>query len=182
MKARKLFFLVALVAMVMALTSCGLSSDKQGTYCPAKVVYDVKVKADNSSYATENTIIDWEHKTVKINGVDKTYYDVTPSQASIHMFNIKATKAKTNKGLSSATFAADGKDGIEWDDSDYEVKEENGAIVLGIKVIGVFTEWYKLEPSDDSNYRYMITGSGDLSGGGSVPARTYTYKAYYNKY
>ena len=175
MKARKLFFLVALVAMVMALTSCGLSSDKQGTYLPGKIVYsgnDILGRDASGTY-----IIDWNAKTVTKNGAEATWNDIPLYNTNFPFLKIKASKANDSKTLSRADFESKGKDGIEWD-LEHDVKEKDGNILIGAN-LGKLLEvvWYTLKPSDDSDYRYMLK-SEDIS----LYTNSGTCTVYYNKY
>lgn len=162
MKTRKIIFFAVLVAMVLALTGCGLPSDLQGVYAPAKVV------VTQPGHATITETIDWNNGTWSSNESGVDYYVETYAYWYGKVFNVSGSKAQTAQPITSV---AGGIDGITWydADSDEDVEVEGDNVVIGDWLIN-----YTFEPSDLDDYRFVRTVT--------VSSSNKTIKLYYNIY
>ena len=160
MKTRKIIFFAVLVAMVLALTGCGIPSDLQGVYAPAKVV------VTQPGHATITETIDWNNGTWSTNESGVSSYVLTYAYWWGTVYNVSGSKAQKAQPITSV---AGGIDGITWygEDHDQDVEVDGDNVVIG--------DWLlndTFAPSDDDDYRFMLTETVSSSG--------VTYKIYYN--
>lgn len=161
-KASKIIFVAALIAMVMALTSCGgLSDDKIGKYLPVKVVH---TETGNNYVET----INWTSKTFSTTESGGSYWGTSDCLWFFDAFDVGKTKAK----MAETWNPSNGIDGIEWYGSDHDkkVKMDGQKVVVSNGLLDLTASTF--EPSDDPNYKFMVVLPTSSSG--------VTRKAYYN--
>ncbi|MCR4713831.1 MAG: hypothetical protein K5751_05555 [Treponemataceae bacterium] len=100
-KASKILFVAALIAMVMALTSCGgLSDDLTGVYAPVKVIYTL---ADGTEY-TET--INWNNNTFSSTKPSQTGWNGSYAYWHCNVYDVGKSTAKLAEPMTNAEFAA----------------------------------------------------------------------------
>ena len=177
MKKTRFFLIAAVAALAMAFTSCGgVDKDKQGTWAPVKSVY-VQKNASGETTKTVTETIDWEAKTLTSD--DETIgssYALSNIVIYSNIWKVGKSTAKLAKHLSADDFAAKGLKGIEWNDTSYDVGEENGEFLIGTKLFGSVIPFDKpFIPSEDDNFAFYQVYTGELSDGS-----TYECTIYFN--
>ena len=157
-KASKIIFVAALIAMVMALTSCGLSDDLTGKYLPVKVVH---TETGNNYVET----INWNSKTFSTTESGGSW-SLSDCNWFFYAYDVGKSKAK----MARTWNPSNGIDGIEWYGSDHDkkVKKDGQKIVVSNGLLDLTATTF--EPSDDANYKFMAV----------VSVNGKTMKAYYN--
>ena len=158
-KASKIIFVAALIAMVMALTSCGgLSDDKIGKYLPVKVVHE---ETGNNYVET----INWNSKTFSTTESGGSWA-LSDCNWFFYAYDVGKTKAK----MARTWKPSNGIDGIEWYGSDHDkkVKMDGQKVVVSNGLLDLTATTF--EPSNDTNYKFMVVVT--------VDGKTMT--AYYN--
>ena len=159
-KASKIIFVAALIAMVMALTSCGgLSDDLTGKYLPVKVVH---TETGNNYVET----INWNDKTFTTTENTSLGFGWSDCYVFFYAYDVGKTKAK----LAKTWQVSNGINGIEWYGSDHDkkVKMDGQKVVVSNGLLDLTATTF--EPSDDTNYKFMVV----------VTVNGKTMKAYYN--